>query len=180
MVLSRWSLRRRDLEAQVVDDGRHPAPEDEEGAREYKPPSELDAKEEGKPVPDVDERPSCQSRATDDEGDDKDAASDQEREADENQERHAPNVTVNRTRMGSLVLFGTADQERRDRHVRALRKLNPSRAQVGPGPRRRQQQDLLLRARACPCNRRTSAHKAEQKRRTHYAWVDEHSVSRRW
>ena len=30
------------------------------------------------------------------------------------------------------------------------------------------------------CNRRTSAHKAERKRRTHYAWVDEHSVSRRW
>ena len=58
-------------------------------------------------MPDVDERPSCQSRAADDEGDDKDAASDQEREADENQERRAPNVTVNRTRMGSLVLFGT-------------------------------------------------------------------------
>ena len=110
MVLSRWSLGRRDLEAQVVDDGRHPAPEDEEGAREYKPPSELDAKEEGKPVPDVDERPSCQSRAADDEGDDKDAASDQEREADENQERRAPNVTVNRTRTGSLVLSGQGQE----------------------------------------------------------------------
>src|SRR4029453_4596891 len=47
VVRARWGLRGGDLEAQVVDDGRHPAPEDEEGAREYKPPSELDAKEEG-------------------------------------------------------------------------------------------------------------------------------------
>ena len=51
VVLSRWSLGRHDLEAQVVDDGRHPAPEDEEDAREYKPPSELMPKRKANPCP---------------------------------------------------------------------------------------------------------------------------------
>jgi hypothetical protein len=101
-VLFRWRLRRGNFQPQVVNQPTHRADGDQERAGGHEPPSKVDAEEEREKVGNEDQQPHSRRGAPNDERHEEGAASDQEREAHQDQEKRAADVTGNRGRIGSL------------------------------------------------------------------------------